>query len=267
MKSLKTSETLTRNNGLPLSGKTFISTGSLEKTDKFHLLLEHKGARVIDMPLISIEKATATKEVKFMQKNISDFDWVFFTSGYSIQFFFEFMSISGLSENKRLKYAVIGKASRDILRSYNIEADYVCDASGAISMARGFLQNIHEKRLNILIPSGDRSDGAAGKILCSEHNIYPVRVYRTLLEMNPEKRGMQAISSGNYDMIFFMSPSAFQNFLNVCHPEINAAHYHIGCLGPTTARAVSLSGFKPDFVGPGKGIDELVCQLEEFYLI
>ncbi|NOY38648.1 MAG: uroporphyrinogen-III synthase [Chlorobi bacterium] len=251
----------------PLYNKAFICTCSDKKADKLGLLLKKKGARLIKMPLITIGKSLLTPGINFVLEQINSFDWLFFTSGYGVDCFFDLMhqlKING-TWKKKLKYAVIGKATAETLSGYGIEADYISDAPGAEQLAVNFLNNIEATGLRILFPAGNLSGSRVSEILKDRHELVTVTVYHTHTVKYPDKQALNLLSSGNYDMILFLSPSAFNSFMTVCHPVLRLKTYRIGCLGPATAGAVISSGLDPDFIGEGRGIVELVRQLEKHY--
>lgn len=253
----------------PLSGKIFIGTCTDQKADRIKKLLETKDAELIKMPLIETGKAGLSREIKYMQDHLALFDWVFFTSGYGIRFFFGLMHQTDAPSNwhKRLKYAVIGKAAEEILHEYGIKADYVNAGAGGEDMAELFLNVVNETGNKILFPTGNLSEKGAVNILMRKHEVFPVEVYRTRMTDHPDREAMDIISSGKYDMILFLSPSAFNNFLRVCHPVLKQQTYRMGCIGHTTGKAIRAAGFTPDLIAGGKGIDDLLYHLEKYYYI
>ena len=100
-----------------------------------------------------------------------------------------------------------------------------------------------------------------------KHEVFPVEVYRTRMTDHPDREAMDIIFSGKYDMILFLSPSAFNNFLRVCHPVLKQQTYRMGCIGHTTGKAIRAAGFTPDLIAGGKGIDDLLYHLEKYYYI
>ncbi|MCD6202703.1 MAG: uroporphyrinogen-III synthase [Bacteroidales bacterium] len=254
-------------NNNPLSGRLFISTCTDNKADRLKNLLERKSAGLLMMPLIYIEKADISPEIKYMQDHISSFDWVFFTSGYSIRYFFEFMDQTSHSPKWReqLKFAVIGKSTEKLLSQHGIHADFVNTGAGSLKMAEHFLRKVTKTGKRILIPTGNLADKRVTTLLLKSHEVFPVEVYRTKMTNRPDKKAMDVISSGKYDMILFLSPSAFHNFLSICHPILMKKRYRLGCIGQTTAKAIASAGFVPEIVAGGRGIDDLVYHLEKHY--
>ena len=149
---------------LPLFGRCFVSTRPLERGGrKLALSLMRLGARVINSPLISIEKRDPVEGMDEALGRLGSrgFSWIIFTSANGVEIFFQELYSRGLDVRVfgKSKIATIGPATAKALKQYGL----VSDLTPKSYTAEGLLE---------LLPSsfnvaGEVAGGAAGEVVGS----------------------------------------------------------------------------------------------------
>lgn len=167
--------------------------------------------KVVHQPLIEI---TRTPEADLMQKieNLHHFDWLFFSSRFSVRFFFETLRDSGRDSRflHPLRIASIGRVTSDALKQEGISPDLQAEEESSV----GLLKLIQEKGVD------------AGKVFIPRSNIgltllpdglsslgWEVETFPIYTNKLPE--GTVALDLETVDKIVFSSPSCVSNFLQV----------------------------------------------------
>lgn len=167
--------------------------------------------KVIHQPMIEI---TRTPEAGLLQKieKLDQFDWLFFTSRYSVRFFFETLRNSGRDSRylHLLRIASIGHVTSDALKEEGISPDLQAEDESSV----GLLKLIKEKGIN------------AGKVFIPRSNIgltvlpdglaslgWEVETFAIYTNKLPEDS--VALDLEFVDKIVFSSPSCVSNFIQV----------------------------------------------------
>lgn len=173
---------------------------------------------VIHQPLISIEKIEENENLKSEILNLKLYNWLFFTSRYSVQFFFEHLAALGLDTRHLagLKIASVGRITSAALAEHGITADLQATEESS----EGLLKDIEIKGITaakVLIPRSDIGLPILPEGLKKLNwQVTTLAVYHNVL---PE--GISPIDLNAIDSIVFSSPSCVTNFLKIyqCFPE------------------------------------------------
>ena len=109
---------LRNNSEMEVLKPVFLVTGTT--TEKYQKL-----GTVIHQPLIEVNRIQPYAELENFYKNLKQFDWIFFTSRYTVQFFFEFLKHYGKDSRSlaHLKIASMGELTSKALTKYGIVPD------------------------------------------------------------------------------------------------------------------------------------------------
>lgn len=230
-----------------LTGKTFISTRPAGRSAKLQEILGSHGAVLIEMPMIEIRKARLSINERAILKNISQFNWIVFTSSNGvIQFFEQLRSITGsYSTNPDTKIAVIGKDTKRELENYSHKADYISKISTGSAFAGELQEKFSGQNYKVLLPLGNLARNTIEERLLNVAEVVRINVYSTIMPECIDYEALKLIQDDNYEMIIFTSMSGFHNFCLLARDRINVDSLRVACIGPTTAEAISNSGILP----------------------
>lgn len=173
-----------------LNKSIFISTADLPFS--FQRKLEEKSFSINSRSLIRFEPVS-------FKISPSDFDWIFFTSKRSVDYFLNGCSISLQNH----KIACIGKSTADYLTNKKIAVDFFgTNAGNPIEVGKEFSSCLKTER--VLFPLSSLSKKSISNLIPASQKIERV-VYKTVL--NPVE------ITTTFDYLVFTSPSNAESFL------------------------------------------------------
>lgn len=196
--------------GLELSSRPKYKVAITGTRDFAKKLLLPLGNRGIDCAFFETERV----ESDF--SDISDFEWVIFTSGNGVKYFFENVRLQGLDLRKLsgAKFACVGAATAAKLSEYGFYADFIPPKADARSLTEG-LKGVPADK--ILFPCGEETAIKDGVVFR--------KVYK--ITADPSLRAEAEEKLNSADGIAFASASAAREILSFFKPN----GQKIFCLG------------------------------------
>jgi len=167
---------------------------------------------VIHQALIQIEAITPNPALEVELNQLDKYDWLFFTSRYTVNFFFE--ALENLGKDTRhlagLKIASVGKITSAELKLHGIVPDIQATEESSIGLLKDFETNnipigkVLIPRSNIglpVLPEGLKKLGWEVKTVAVYHNTYP--------------ENLKPLDLTNIPNIVFSSPSCVTSFLRL----------------------------------------------------
>ena len=246
----------------PLFGKKVLITRDSAGNAEFACKLAARGAQAIDYPTFEIQDLTDTKEFKEIFKQLTDFDWVFFTSPAGVGLFFE--AAERLNKDARIfagtKIACIGSETANALDDFGIKADFVPAVFTSEELADNFIKEQNPAGKKILLLRSALADSAlAEKLKSAKAKIKQVSIYTA----QKLKSSSMEISKGDIDWITFASSFAVECFFKDFKPEDIDKKIKIASIGPVTTNTLKKFGIKPAVEAKEHTIDGLIDAMEE----
>lgn len=170
-----------------------------------------KLGEVIHQPLIEI-KRTSEEALKEKTTQLKNYDWLFFTSRYSVQFFFE--TLNGMGKDSRflgnIRVASVGRVTSEALKTAGIMPDIQPEDESS----EGLLRLIQEKQIEpgkVFIPRSN----LGLKVLPEGLQQLGWQVETFAIYENKMPDNLQPIDLNEIDTIVFSSPSCVTNFLQL----------------------------------------------------
>lgn len=213
-------------------------TRSKNQSEEFSNKLKSLGAEVTNMPLIDI-KPIINNNILNTYKNINIYHWIIFTSTNSIEIFFDVFNKNNLDLNylENIKFAVVGRKTRDKLLEYGFNTDLCPEVFTADELLKEFI--IREiKDNNILIPCSKiaKRDLYNGLVELGNKAIF-LEIYDNI-EINTQNNDFNI---SDIDYITFTSPSTVQSFYNIFgNIKLNSKIVSIGTV--TSSKVKELMG-------------------------
>jgi len=165
--------------------------------------------KVIHQPLINIEKIWPNKYAKDIIDDLSAYDWLFFTSRYSVGYFFEWLFELGRDSRylSSLKIAAIGQVTATALAENGIRADLIPNEESSVGLLREIsVRKISPARVLLtrseaglpVLPEGLQQAGWEVTVLPLYQNKMPA--------------GLKPLDLQQFNKIVFSSPSCVSNF-------------------------------------------------------
>ncbi|MFC2010937.1 uroporphyrinogen-III C-methyltransferase [Chloroflexota bacterium] len=252
----------------PLSGKRILVTRARHQASVLSKLLSERGAQPVELPAIDIQRVPDTKELDQTISNLTQYQWLVFTSTNGVEAFFE--RLHGLKLDSRvlhdLKIGAIGPATAKALEQRGITSDYcpsVYTGEGIIAGLRNW--NIIGQRF--LLPRADIADKELVEGISQlGAEVHEVAVYNTVPTTDVLSNAKKLLASGKIDVITFTSSSTVYNLISALgNDSVIPNTIKVACIGPKTADAAVKAGLKVDIVAHEHIIPGLVAAIEEYF--
>ena len=252
----------------PLFGKTVVVTRARAQASLLTKKLEEEGARVLEVPAIKIVPPADYVPLDKAISEISSYKWLVFTSANGVEYFFNRMNAAGKDSRAlyNVKVAAIGSATADALTAYGIKADLIPSAYKAEELADALQGQLgsgdkiliaRAKVAREVLPNRLRELGAQVDV---------VTAYETVADCDNKDELLEALSSGEADVVTFTSSSTVTNLLEVLGDKKDLlAKAAIAVIGPVTAETCKANGLTPAINAEIYTIDGLMAAIKAYY--
>ena len=189
------------------------------------------------LPVISIQPLDDYNEFDRLIKEIDSFNWLIFTSKYSVQYFFWRLMKTGSDARQihGLKVAAIGAATARRLQDFGINADLVPRNESSKGLLDAF-GKIGVRGKRIFFPRSDIAD----KKLPKELKALGAEVIEVVAYRNAPAQNLPDLVVGSFDEALFTSPSSVRGFVErYGKPPKDVT---IKCIGKVSAAQAKKSG-------------------------
>lgn len=232
----------------PLFGKSIMVTRSRTQASDLAARLTELGADVMQFPTIRIAPAEDSKPLCAALADLSSFDWVIFTSTNAVDSFFE--KLAALNKDSRAlaccRVAAVGSATCDRLKGHGIFPDLVPERSITQKLFSELKDAGQIRGKRFLLPRADIAPPEFPDSLREEGaEVTEVEAYRTL-PAEPDASAIEALRSGDIDIVTFTSSSTARNFASLVRPRLGCLpdSTQYASIGPETTRGASDEGIK-----------------------
>ena len=255
----------------PLMGKKIVVTRARKQASDLIKILSDFGAECLEFPVIRIEPPDDMEPLDTAIENLSDYDWLVFTSVNGVKAFFKrLFSKNGLDVRalNHVRTAVIGTATEKELLGFGLKTDLLPESFRAESVVKAFAkEDIKGKK--VLLPRAQKARPVLPVELSRMGAVVDeVAVYSTKKEdVNPDNI-LNLLSNGEIDLITFTSSSTVHNFHNMLPVEKIKSVMEktaIAAIGPITADTATQSGFNVDIMADKYTIPGLCDAILKYY--
>jgi uroporphyrinogen III methyltransferase/synthase len=254
----------------PLMGKRIVVTRAREQASDLLQLLNAAGADCLECPTIRIAPPDDWDPLDRAIQNLSDYDWLVFTSVNGVGFFFKRLHALGKDVRAlhHIRTACIGPATKQRLMDFGFTCDILPESYRAESVVEAFShQEITGKK--ILLPRAMEARPVLPEALSRMGAaVDEIPVYVTRINEDNTATLLARLAEQRIDCITFTSSSTVRNFRKLT-PETSfkqlLAPVTIACIGPITADTARDLGFHVHLVAETYTIPGLVDALIAHY--
>jgi uroporphyrinogen III methyltransferase/synthase len=217
------------------------------------------GAEVVDLPLIAIEELEDHAAIDAALRSLAEgaYGWVVFASAHAVASVMTRVRSAGLDARAFAvaRIAAVGKQTARALEDHGLTADLVPKRSTAQELA----DELGKGTDRVLFPRVEDGPRAAVDSLTAQGwQVDEVGCYRNV-SGKPTPEAIDAVSSGEVDLVTFTSASTAENFVTVVgDPRTLDATPRAVAIGPATADAARAAGFEVAAVADPHDIEGLV---------
>jgi uroporphyrinogen-III synthase len=252
---------------MSLEGKTFITTVSAQKSERFRSVFSPLGATLIDFPMTDIREAAYSPAIEDALFHLEQYHWVIFTSGHGVSYFTDLWNkvypstrLPGL-----LRFAVVGKATAERLAEAGYRADYISIGQTGEDLGEELVANGMLRGCFVLLALGNLAPDTLANRLAGTCNVTRIDVYRNERTAAVDPEVIRTIVTGAYDLVIFTSPSAVEHFAEVILPLKVYRSLKTACIGRVTAAAAKKYDIPCLLVSEDSTYEGLAKQIEQFY--
>ncbi|MGH8000773.1 MAG: uroporphyrinogen-III C-methyltransferase, partial [Brasilonema sp.] len=212
--TMHTNLSLSPSSSQPLTGKTIVVTRAAGQSSQFTQTLTSFGAHVIEMPTLEIGPPSSWEDLDSAIAQISDFQWLIFTSTNGVDYFFErlFAQDKDARSLSKIKIAVVGEKTAQRLNQHCLQADFIPPNFVADSLVENFPEELTGKK--VLFP---RVESGGREILVQQFTakgaeVTEVAAYQSCCPKSIDPSAELALQSGIVDVIIFASSKTAQFF-------------------------------------------------------
>lgn len=238
----------------PLFGTSVLVTRARSQSRGLAEMLEAQGALVHEVPTITIQPANQDLLKKKLQE--TSYDYIIFMSANAVEIFFEtFLEDHDIRDLHGVKFAVVGKKTKEVLETYHIRADLMPDRYVGEDLVEA-LEGQVKKSDRVLLPHSNISrkkivDGIKALGQVDEVILYENHPPQDPVPLPDEK-----------DYVLFTSSSTVNNFLDIYGKEA-LRETKILSIGPVTTETIRANGLKVSRESDEATIASLVDALKE----
>lgn len=233
----------------PLFGRRVVVTRAREQASGFKSQLAALGAQCIEFPTIEIQPPPSWEPLDSAIKNLSDYQWVIFTSVNGVKFFMERLKSAALDvrELKGIRLAAIGPKTSESLENFGLIADFIPPEYRAEAILEG-LEKENLGGLRFLMPRAMVARDVLPDTLRKwGAQVDVVPAYQTLLPESKSSSILQLFQDEAIDCLTFTSSSTVSNFFSLFNREEILpllSKVAVACIGPITAETAEKFGLK-----------------------
>jgi len=237
-----------------------VLTREAGKNDKIIKMLESRGIRCLEMPLIETAKGPDTDRLPEVLQHSKDYDWVCITSPEAASVFIKGWREAGKPE---VRIAVVGEGTGKIFVAAGEEALFP-QFNPTVANAEHFaseLPFIPGGTKLVLYPASNKASSLLQQgLLARGLNVERLNTYDTLpvTSLAPEQLNVASTAQ----VVAVASPSAVRAWVGFVG-EDSAARIAVACIGSTSAKAAKSLGLTKIFYPAEPGLDTFASTIEE----
>lgn len=214
-----------------LYGEKIVVTSPTNSNGKLEKELKQLGAQVYDLPMIEIEPLPVMKELEEEILNISQYQYLVFTSKNGVSMFFDHLEKTGKDSRVlwNTKVVAVGPSTAETLKSYGIKADFMPINYNAQKLVETLLPQV-KKEEKVLILRAEKGNYELIESLEQAQICYKeLKVYRTVFVSHEEVKSLTeekvtvCFTSASTVESFMENQPNIENVLGICIGEQTAA--------------------------------------------
>ncbi len=226
--------------GEPLSGKRILLTGTRYMARELEEELRPLGAECVSVSLIE-SRPLWTKKTKAAIADLSQYDWLVFTSSNGVDLFFQMMREQGqdLRQLMHVKFAAIGRKTADALSGHGFLCDFVPESFSGTDLAKEWIPMLPSDTRVLLLRAKDGSEVLPRELKKAGIDYEDVPIYETWLDRRRKEELNRLI--GTVDYVAVASSSAVRALGEMLEDPVHIPAKVVS-IGPYTTKTAREAG-------------------------
>jgi len=246
----------------PSKQKYIVLTRSKEENEILAAKLGELGLKTLNSPSISISQNLSPQKFKKYLSNITDYDWIIFTSQNGVKFFMSELKTVGINLPK-IKIAAVGEKTAESAKKYGLKISFIPKTF----TSKGLAKDIPKlKGKKILLPRSNIGNPEFKEQLETKGAIVTdMPIYKTT---NPKNKLMEFKNLHKNKQILYLtftSPSTIEGFLKNINKSLlqTVLHLPVISIGPVTTKAAQKHGFKTIYTADTHTVSGMLNKLKK----
>jgi len=252
---------VTRPSGsVPIFGSGKMGTDPLARSKAMIDELHELGANVLYQPAIEITAPRDWGPVDVAIGRLHEFDWLVFSSGNGVQYFFDRLLERGhdLRALAGIKLAAIGPATVEALAEYHLTADVQPDTYRAEALAEALTPHARGKRFFLARASRGR-EMLAEMLTKAGAKVEQAVVYESRDVERADEAILEALSAGRIDWTTVTSSAIARSLVNMFGDALRRTK--LVAISPLTAEVLTELGHAPAVVAEEYTTDGMIAAI------
>lgn len=242
---------------LPLSGVRVVVTRAEHQADSFAAAFKAAGAVVEILPLLEIIPPADPRPLERAASELALYDWLVFTSANAVD---ALMPLTGGAVPKRLQIAVVGPATAEALRAYEIEPHLEARRADAEGLVADLAPRVGRRRRVLLPQAADARATLVDGLSHAGAEAVAVVAYDKRLPLEAAPRAAELFSPPPIGWVTFTSPRIVRHFAELFGTawERRRGELLAASIGPVTSAELRSHGVEPAAESERPGYEGLV---------
>lgn len=219
-----------------LANKNILVTRDAKGAADFATQLKKEDAHPINLPLLSIECLSSTRDV-----DMSEGVWVFFTSQNGVECFLKNQKFAASLHHCRI--AAVGSKTATALEKRGYKVDFIPSLFNAKTMAKEFLASYETTKPVLFVRGVIARRTLLDAFTQAQRPFQCLEVYDTTINWEVKAPLQRALDEKNIDYLTFASPSAVDAFMTLVEEAERFQALPTVCIGTTTEKQAITRGF------------------------
>jgi uroporphyrinogen III methyltransferase/synthase len=250
----------------PLFGRSIVVTRDADGNAEMAQKILARGGRPVEFTTMTIQPWTDRTEFLQVLAELTDHDWVIFTSPNGVTIFFD--AIGRFGKDARvfasIRLATLGTKTAECLARYGIKADFVPTVFTGRDLGLQLMSfaDLRDKKV-LLLRSELASDELVEVLQQGQAQVRDVSLYTAVPQRGDAAGLEEQIRQGRIHWLTFASPSSVRGLFEQLRPDaVNAGTSRVASIGPVTSRELAQFGVRIDVEATEHTIDGMLDAIE-----
>lgn len=241
----------------PLSGLRVVVTRAEHQADGTVAAFEGAGAHVELLPLLEVVPPADPRALERAASELALYDWLVFTSSNAVE---SFLPLTGGSLPHRLRVAVVGPATAEALRSFEIEPNLLAKKADAEGLVADLAPYVSRRQRVLLPQAADARPALSEGLAAAGAEVVAVVAYDKRLPPDAPRRAAELFSASPLGWVTFTSPRIVRHFAGLFGAdwERRRGELRAASIGPVTSAELRQQGVEPAAEADRPGDEGLV---------
>lgn len=256
----------------PLFGKRILVTRSRNQASELADAIDELGGEALEFPVIQLQAPTdpeSKQQVIEALNQLSEYDWVIFTSVNGVEYFFRSLADNGkdIRSMGKARIAAVGPKTSEALRERGLVVEALPAKFQAEDLLESMLPSLKAGE-KVLLPRADIArDYLPKKLIELGLEVTDLNIYENVVCTDHGAEVLDLLQKRAVHVVTFTSSSTVTNLLaalkqlGVTEPLELLAGIEIACIGPITAQTAESLGFKVSYIAEEATITSLIQSL------